>query len=200
MQPAPHGFSPQGRGPYPVLPLPTRVICFRLRGLTGSFSWVLCGDCTLCTIHAAFLVGLGEPRSRKSRNCCTTPTRIPHCNPRVFPFASEIGRHCIKNLATQLPPLGDQVSRSGWGRMDRRSAPGHRSIHVSRARRPSSLYPGGRTPLSSRTDSRPLEVGRSVRSPSGAPAPSRRPRAHAFPYLASPAARAAAARAAPRSR
>lgn len=117
VQPARHVFSPQGRGPYPVLPLPTRVICFRLRLLlTGLFSWVLCGDCTLCTIHAAFLVGLGEPRSRKSRNCCTTPTPIPHCNPRVFPFASEIGRHCIKNLASQLPSLGDQVSRSRWGR------------------------------------------------------------------------------------
>lgn len=45
----------------------------------------LCGDCLLCRICTAFLLGLGEPR-------CKTPTRIPHCKPRVFHFALEIGK------------------------------------------------------------------------------------------------------------
>lgn len=186
MQPAQHRSCPEGRSLYPILPPPTRVICFCLRAETGSISSEPCGYCVRCGIYTAFLVGLGEPPSRISLNRCETPTRSRRCKPSVFPLPRKLGRRGIQSLAARLPSLDDPASWDGSA-LGAALPTAACTCPRARAQRPVPCAPRAHRPFPG-TESRPLPPA------SGAPAaaPAAPPGAHASPYPASPAGAAAA--------
>lgn len=100
----------------------------------GSSSSDVYGDCLLCNVGTAFLVGLGEERSRLLQIAVKLQLGFPTANSEFFPLPRKSGRGRIKSLASQLPPLSDLASQRGSGRRDGRSALSHRSLHVFPAR------------------------------------------------------------------
>lgn len=66
--------------------------CYLLlsEGIDGVVFPDLCGDCLLCNIYTAFLLGLGEPRSWFLETAVKLQLGYPIASPGFPPFALEI--------------------------------------------------------------------------------------------------------------